>query len=74
MKGHISFINDKLELSKSYFKICEKFFKNSNYIYDLNLLYSDLYKITADPKYNIELNTFINTCENPRKNIVTPQK
>lgn len=72
MKGHIAFINNELELSKTYFKNCEKFFINSNYVYDLDLLYNDLYAITSDSKYSNLQHKLIDSCDNPRKNIVIP--
>ncbi|MDU2755294.1 MAG: helix-turn-helix transcriptional regulator [Clostridium sp.] len=70
MKGHIAFINNELDLSKTYFKNCEKFFINSNYVYDLGLLYNDLYAITSDSKYSKLQDKLIDSCDNPRKNIV----
>lgn len=72
MKGHIAFINNELELSKTYFKNCEKFFINSNYLYDLDLLYNDLYEMTSDSKYSNLQHKLIDSCDNPRKNIVIP--
>lgn len=72
MKGHIAFINNELESSKSYFNNCEKFFINSNYVYDLGLLYNDLYAITSDSKYSNLQHKLIDRCDNPRKNIVIP--
>lgn len=72
MKGHIAFINNELELSKTYFKNCEKFFINSNYVYDLDLLYNDLYEMTSDSKYSKLQDKLIDSCDNPRKNIVIP--
>ena len=50
----------------------KSFLSNSNYIYDLGLLYNDLYEITSDSKYNKLQHKLIDSCDNPRKNIVIP--
>lgn len=70
MKGHISFISKEFESAHLYFKRCENFFINSGFVYDLNLLYEDLYGITCDKRYEVSLEYLLSKCENPRKNIL----
>lgn len=72
IKGHIYYEKNDLDNSLKFLKKCEKFFKNSNYLYDIELLYQDLYKITCDDSYKIENIEEDYSSITARKNIVVP--
>lgn len=72
MKGHVSFLKNDLELAQSYLKRCMNFFIKSNFSYDLQLLYENLFSITKDDKYIIKLKKVKLNFSCLRKNIISP--
>lgn len=51
MIGHVSFFNKNYEEAYKFLTKCEKFLNINNFIFDLTLLYHDLYTITKDDIY-----------------------
>lgn len=55
MLGHIEFLNNNYEKARKYLLKCENGFLKQKYVFDLNLVYEDLHKITNDEIYNEKL-------------------
>lgn len=69
IKGHINFLNKDYEKSKSSLLACFKFFSESTYIYDLKVIYEDLYAITGEKNYSQDTFKKLYNKITPRKNI-----
>lgn len=70
IKGHIYYINKYYNQSYTYLIKCEKYFISHNYIYDLKLLYTDLYEMTNNSNFKIQLDKYAKTTDIYKKNIV----
>lgn len=69
VKGHINFLKGNYEKAKINLLACLKFFSESTYIYDLKIIYEDLYKITSNENYSIAKFNELYGKVIPRKNI-----
>lgn len=69
MKGHINFVKGEFESAKENLLKCFKFYSESTYLYDLKVIYNELYEITKDEIYSDDNFKVLYSKISPRKNI-----